>query len=149
MKMVASLLFLLTAVTDASIGESREELIKRYGETEENGNRLHFSKDGMRISATLWKDKCHSISFLLIDKDIKDIKDLARARKFTSEEIETLLSKNPAGTTYLPPDAKFEKISGMVRKSSDGKFIAAVSPHLIVIQSVEYYDQEHHEEESN
>ncbi|MCW1922410.1 hypothetical protein OKA05_07580 [Luteolibacter arcticus] len=126
-------LLLFSTVVSANIGESKEELIKRYGDAKGSGDTLSFEKDGLRVVATLWKGKCSMIMFWLIGEG-----DAPPQRKFTSEETEAILSRNPAHSTYLPADPKFDKLRAKVRKSSDQKFIATTSPEMITIQSAEY-----------
>lgn len=60
------LISLLAALpVSARIGETKEQLIARYGEPrpESNGDSLVFRKNGISIEAILWKGVCHLIVY--------------------------------------------------------------------------------------
>ncbi|MES2925058.1 MAG: hypothetical protein V4819_26120 [Verrucomicrobiota bacterium] len=66
MKILSSILLAaLVLPAAARIGENPEQLVARYGPSQpgRNAAELLFEKNGIVITATLWKGVCHSIRF--------------------------------------------------------------------------------------
>ncbi len=66
MKILTSILFATVILPAAArLGENPEQLVARYGPSTpgKDATELYFEKNGIAITATLWKGVCHSIRF--------------------------------------------------------------------------------------
>jgi hypothetical protein len=132
MKMMLLFLLASSAVAFARIGETAEQLEKRYGKpmriTVEGS---FFEKDGISIQVVMWKDRCHLIYFSPAVSE----QDLAQhfgrnPRKLTKAQIQSCLADNPVGV-------KWDGTEGTL-SSRDHKYTALATPNGVVIQTVAF-----------
>lgn len=116
----------LTSSLFARIGETKEQLIARYGSpAEENGNDLLFTKNGMLIKATLLGEKCQWIRFS------KDAGTATTPQPLAREQLLAIFNVNQDGAKWTLAD------DGTYR-SGDGTRQAFVSGGTLVIQTADF-----------
>ena len=122
--LLCSLALILPA--SARIGETKEELITRYGKPlMEVENTIGFKKGDIVLLATLWEGKCHSLVFT--GKTTEDMK----AAPFPPEKVQELLEGNAGSSKWKgePP----------LYKTEDGKITAILAaPGILMIRTTAY-----------
>jgi hypothetical protein len=139
--LTAILLATLILPAAARIGENPEQLVARYGPSTpgRNADELFFEKNGIAITATLWKGVCHSIRFgpvwgvgrtIFVLPDAVPAPDPPREAGMPLTKVQRmqLLQANSGGSPWI----EFKRNSWKTEDSKRNAFILANGDLCIV-----------------
>ena len=132
--LILSILAALACVASARIGETPEQLVKRYGPSTpgERKEELRFHKNGIYVTAILWKGRCHGISFshkapyVSADSDEKTGMDSAPLTEIQIQQLMAVNSRSKWARSKVYPDRKMwitEDQENAATEDEDGLYI--------------------------
>ena len=148
-----TLIFILLAALSvhaiARLGENPEQLVARYGPSTpgKDAAELHFERNGIAISATLWKGVCHSLRFgpvpakgrpgFVHPDDVPAPEPYKEAGKpLTAEQRKELLEANSGGSPWF----EFKKSEWKTEDSKRSAFILTNGDFCIVTMEFILHD---------
>jgi len=147
MKTLVVLIFSVLASTAwARMGENAEQLAKRYGTpiAGTGTEMLHFKKNDIYVTATLWKGVCHSIffsnrppsrytlgeDFVLPDKVRSRFENEEPTAELTQDQVQKLLEVNASGSKWANQESGW--------RTKNGWYWAKVDYKGVRIETAEY-----------